>query len=155
MGFDVNTLTDGQRLVYDLFPAIQADAAYWQFRIADLFAFCQVESGFRPRAYRFEPRLNEASYGLMQVLPSTARQFGFTGEPESLYDPLTNLRYGTRFAEWGWNQLYHKLGTYPPTARWVAGYNEGYGAAARGEPDPAYWAVWKAARDHWQQRFFR
>lgn len=155
MSFDVNGLTSGQRLVYDLFPKLASEGGYWQFRLPDLMAFCQIESGFRPRAYRFEPRLGEASYGLMQLLPSTARQFGFVGDGPELYDPLTNLLYGTSFAEWGWRRLYDRLGCCPPETQWVAGYNEGYGAAARGEPDPAYWAAWKAARDHWQQRLYQ
>lgn len=35
-------------------------------------AIAEVESSRQPLAYRFEPKLNEASTGLMQTLQSTA-----------------------------------------------------------------------------------
>jgi soluble lytic murein transglycosylase-like protein len=55
-----------------------------------------TESSGDPAAYRFEPKLNEASYGLMQLLLSTARGLGFTGRAEELYDPDTNIYFGTK-----------------------------------------------------------
>ncbi|WP_317993493.1 lytic transglycosylase domain-containing protein [Bartonella gliris] len=35
--------------------------------------------------------------GLMQIKPSTARELGFKGSVQDLYDPATNLEYGMRY----------------------------------------------------------
>lgn len=35
--------------------------------------------------------------GLMQIKPTTARELGFTGADEKLYDPDTNIRWGVRY----------------------------------------------------------
>lgn len=59
-------------------------------------AFIQTESSFNPMAYRAEPQINDASYGLMQLLYKTAVGLGFTGAPESLYDPDTNINLGVK-----------------------------------------------------------
>jgi hypothetical protein len=57
----------------------------------------QQESGFDPRAYRSEPQIMDASYGLVQILYGTARGIGYTGSPEGLYDVDTNLLYGMKY----------------------------------------------------------
>jgi hypothetical protein len=51
-------------------------------------AVIQAESNYAPRA-----RSSKGARGLMQVLPSTARQFG----GGNLYDPLDNLDKGVRY----------------------------------------------------------
>jgi soluble lytic murein transglycosylase-like protein len=35
--------------------------------------------------------------GLMQIKPETAREMGFTGKKETLYDPETNIRWGVAY----------------------------------------------------------
>lgn len=50
-----------------------------------------VESGGDTFAIRHEPRINDASYGLGQLLYGTARGLGYRGTPEGLYDPETNI----------------------------------------------------------------
>ncbi len=55
-----------------------------------------TESSFNPNAFRAEPRINDASYGLMQLLYKTAKGLGYTGEPEGLYDPETNIDLGAK-----------------------------------------------------------
>jgi soluble lytic murein transglycosylase-like protein len=45
---------------------------------------------------------NGPYYGLMQILPQTARTMGFRGEPAQLLDPETNLRYGVRYLRGAW-----------------------------------------------------
>jgi soluble lytic murein transglycosylase-like protein len=57
------------------------------------------ESNFVARAYRAEPSVNDASYGLMQLLYSTARGLGFRGTTEQLFDPQTNINLGALFLE--------------------------------------------------------
>ncbi len=56
----------------------------------------QRESNYRPEAR------NGPYYGLMQILPETARTMGFRGAPEALLDPDTNLRYGVRYLRGAW-----------------------------------------------------
>ena len=56
-----------------------------------------TESNFDPRAYRAEPKIQDASYGLMQILYSTAKSIGYQGEPEGLFDPKTNIMLGTKY----------------------------------------------------------
>jgi soluble lytic murein transglycosylase-like protein len=54
------------------------------------------ESGYNPAAR------NGPYYGLMQILPETARTMGFRGEPEELLDASTNLRYGVKYLRGAW-----------------------------------------------------
>jgi soluble lytic murein transglycosylase-like protein len=54
------------------------------------------ESRFNPAAYRAEPKIGDASRGLMQVLERTARGLGMTGPVEQLYTPAINIDLGTR-----------------------------------------------------------
>lgn len=54
------------------------------------------ESTHRPGAR------NGPYYGLMQILPATARSMGFRGEPRDLLDAETNLRYATRYLRGAW-----------------------------------------------------
>ena len=58
----------------------------------------QRESNYNPRA------LNRAGpyYGLMQILPATARSMGFDGSPEELLDPEVNLTYAGRYLRGAW-----------------------------------------------------
>ncbi len=49
------------------------------------------ESRHRPGAR------NGPYYGLMQILPATARGLGYTGSPAGLLDAETNLKYGVKY----------------------------------------------------------
>jgi len=123
---------------------------YWSgwFNRSSVMAFVEVESGFNERAVRREPS-GVTSYGLMQVLDSTAAGLGLTGSPEQLYVPLQGLFYGMKYAAQGWNYLLTHLGRPPTLIEWCEGYNEGYGAAARGRPDLEYSGRWLPPRDRW------
>ena len=50
----------------------------------------------RESDYRADAR-NGPYYGLMQILPETARGMGFTGQPSDLLDAETNLLYAGRY----------------------------------------------------------
>lgn len=52
-----------------------------------IFATIMTESEGDPMAYRPEPQINDASFGLGQVLYSTAVSLGFTGAPQDIYRP--------------------------------------------------------------------
>ena len=45
---------------------------------------------------------NGPYYGLMQILPATARTMGYQGRPEGLLDAETNLKYGVRYLRGAW-----------------------------------------------------
>ena len=56
----------------------------------------QRESDYRPHAR------NGPYYGLMQILPQTARTMGHRGPPESLLDAETNLTYAVKYLRGAW-----------------------------------------------------
>lgn len=56
----------------------------------------QRESDYQPGAR------NGPYWGLMQILPQTARTMGHQGPPEALLDPETNLRFGGRYLRGAW-----------------------------------------------------
>jgi soluble lytic murein transglycosylase-like protein len=73
-------------------------AIKYQVRQSLIQAVIHWESGGNPNAFRAEPRINDASYGLMQILGSTARAMGWTGtDPKELYDPRLNIDLGTKY----------------------------------------------------------
>lgn len=45
---------------------------------------------------------NGPYFGLMQILPATARSMGFQGTPSDLLDAETNLRYAVRYLRGAW-----------------------------------------------------
>jgi soluble lytic murein transglycosylase-like protein len=75
---------------------IHGNALTWNVPESWIKAIIQTESSFNPDAYRAEPKIGDASYGLMQLLSATARGLGYVGAPEGLYDPATNIFYGTK-----------------------------------------------------------
>ena len=54
------------------------------------------ESRHRPSAR------NGQYYGLMQILPQTARTMGYRGAPEGLLDADTNLKYAVKYLRGAW-----------------------------------------------------
>ena len=56
----------------------------------------QRESGYNPAAR------NGPYYGLMQIMPQTARTMGYRGAPEGLLDAETNLKYAGRYLRGAW-----------------------------------------------------
>ncbi|MCA1776522.1 MAG: lytic transglycosylase domain-containing protein [Paracoccaceae bacterium] len=56
----------------------------------------QRESDYRPDAR------NGPYYGMMQILPATARSMGFRGSPSQLLDPEVTLRYAGRYLRGAW-----------------------------------------------------
>ncbi|WP_370302188.1 transglycosylase SLT domain-containing protein [Pseudooceanicola sp.] len=54
------------------------------------------ESTHRPEA------LNWPYYGLMQILPATARTMGFRGQPDDLLDAETNLKFAVKYLRGAW-----------------------------------------------------
>jgi len=82
-------------------------------------AVIQTESSGNPAATRYEARLSESSWGLMQLLESTARNLGYNGPAEGLLDPQTNIDFGTKLIR----QLYDRVGE--DAAAMYSAYNSG------------------------------
>jgi Transglycosylase SLT domain len=80
------------------------------------------ESSFNPQAYRAEPRIQDASRGLMQVLYGTASWLGYTGTPEGLFDPATSIQYGTAYLA---NRWIHYQSSPRQLTDAMAAYNAG------------------------------
>ena len=79
----------------------------------------QRESDYRPHAR------NGPYWGLMQILPQTARTMGFRGEPKELLDPEVNLRYAGRYLRGAWMLA---DGSFDEAVKW---YARGYYYEAR------------------------
>jgi soluble lytic murein transglycosylase-like protein len=82
-------------------------------------AFIQTESSGNPKAYRAEPKIDDGSYGLGQLLLKTARGLGFTGLPVELFDPTMNIDLTTKLIA----QLRDKYGEN--ISRVYSAYNSG------------------------------
>jgi len=73
--------------------------------------------------------------GLMGVLYTTAQQMGFTGESDGLFDPDTNIYYGTKYLRWQLDRYgqdiemalsAYEAGTYTPENQWYVDRVLGY-----------------------------
>ena len=109
------------------------------YRPEVMIALAKVESGdinsksapFDRKAYRYEPHLGEASYGIFQMLASTAKDMGLKGNPEQLYDPYIATEYMIKYVLWIKNFLAKKLGREPTLTEILYSYNGGVGTFLR------------------------
>lgn len=62
-----------------------------------LKALIFAESNFDAKAYREEAQINDASYGLCQILYHTAVGIGYKGKPSGLYEPEVNVDLGAQY----------------------------------------------------------
>jgi soluble lytic murein transglycosylase-like protein len=104
--------------VYD--SIVNAEATAQGVPPALIKAVIGQESAFVPNAKRAEPQIGDASSGLMQLLAKTAKALGYTGTPEGLFDPATNIHYGTKLLS---ENLSRSNGDIP---RAVSAYNGGW-----------------------------
>lgn len=72
-------------------PLINFSARKYSLDPKLIFATIMIESGGDAFAIRHEPQINDASYGLGQLLYGTARLIGFKGSAEDLYNPEINI----------------------------------------------------------------
>lgn len=104
-------------------PLIQKVAKEQGVDVTLVRAVIQVESGFEPRA-----RSSSGAVGLMQLMPSTARQYGVT--PRRLYEPRANMEAGIKHLK--------SLMDHLPLHLALAAYNAGEGAVQRFRGVPPY-----------------
>lgn len=109
-------------------------------------AVIQQESSGNADAFRFEPgfylrylekdpkfkgmnkRRISSSYGLMQIMYTTALELGFTGEPEDLFDIHLNVNLGTKLLD----RLLKKYKGDVEKA--LMAYNGGTGGVGKAQP---------------------
>ena len=104
-------------------PIIQKVAKELELDAALVRAVIQVESGYEPRA-----RSRQGAMGLMQLMPSTARQYGVG--VKNLYDPRANIEAGSK-------HLKSLLERWPLSLA-LAAYNAGEAAVRRFSGVPPY-----------------
>jgi soluble lytic murein transglycosylase-like protein len=75
---------------------VQKYAAAHEIPESLLHRVIQRESGYNPGAR------NGPYYGLMQILPQTARTMGYQGPPAGLLDAETNLQYAGKYLRGAW-----------------------------------------------------
>ncbi len=78
-------------------PMADAQAVAKQVPTALVLAVIHRESGGDPDAFNVEAKVNDASFGLMQILLQTSRKLGFQGVPRMLFEPAVNIELGTRY----------------------------------------------------------
>ena len=101
---------------------IERTASKFKLPIGLVRAICKTESDFIPTAVRWEPAFyhkyikpridhenpklnipfeeaigNACSFGLMQIMGSTARSMGYDGDLTGLWQPIINLNYCCKF----------------------------------------------------------
>ena len=117
-----------------------------QITPALLFAFIEVESGFRSNAFLNDR--NGGSYGLMQLDLATAHDRGYAGDAMGLYAPRANVAVGRRVLQWMADDLdRHGLCT---VANVAAAYNSGLQHVIGGGTDAPYADKIEAAYAAWK-----
>jgi len=100
-------------------PLIKQASAKYNVPEVLILAHMKQESGFNPYAYRAEPAIKDASYGLMQVLLNTAKTIDRSATTDKLYDPAYNIGIGTAY-------ISKNLSRYPnDLSSAIASYNAG------------------------------
>lgn len=115
--FALGQPTDAERTYA---AVVEREAANQGIEPAFVQAVIWVESRFNPQAVGREPG-GTISYGLMQLLLSTAREVARNPslQADDLFDPALNVRLGTAYLAW---QLRRYGGRIPEA---VAAYNAG------------------------------
>ncbi len=85
-----------------------------------IYATIMTESEGNPYAFRYEPKIKDASLGLGQILISTAKLLGFKGHPKELYKPEVAIDLIGKYHR----LMLDKYGTLSPTQLATA-YNTG------------------------------
>ena len=109
---------------------VEKYAARYDIPVSTVYAVIKCESGFDAAAVS-----DAGAIGLMQLMPSTFEWLcsltGDSYEPALLYDPDTNIRYGTYLL----SILYTKYGRWDTA---YAAYNAGMGNVNKWLDDPEY-----------------
>jgi soluble lytic murein transglycosylase-like protein len=116
-----------------------------------VLAVIHEESGGDPDAFRVEPAVDDASFGLMQLLVRTARGLGFAGPLHLLFDPATNIALGTQALAGGikaYGSMWLALIDYNGGPRAVRYYQAGWKLGPAVHYANVVWALRGAYRAH-------
>ena len=80
----------------ELRALIESYAAEYDIPVTLLHRVIKRESNYNPRAR------NGAYWGLMQIMPETARTMGHRGPASDLLNPEINLRYAAKYLRGAW-----------------------------------------------------
>ncbi len=92
-----------------------------------MLAIVQHESGFDPSAMGDNGR----AYGLCQIWLTTAQGIGYTGTPQQLLDPETNIYWGSKY-------LKMSLDKFSDVRDAISGYNSGLDGVVHPWVDTGY-----------------
>lgn len=76
---------------------VEGAAARHNVPPALLLGIIHDESGGDPDAFRIEPLVIDASFGLMQLLWGTAKGLGYSGPVRMLFDAALNIELGAQY----------------------------------------------------------
>jgi len=130
------TLGSGKISNYDDIIRKESERIGWDWRLLASLIF--QESRFNPQAESWA-----GAYGLMQLMPTTARNYGITKSSP----PSDQIRAGTSFIKWLDNRFVDEVSDPEERIKFIlASYNIGYGhiqdarrLAERYEEDPNIW----------------
>jgi soluble lytic murein transglycosylase-like protein len=125
----LRNFSSGARRVLRYKKLAQRWGDYWGVPWVLVLAIIGTESGGDPYVDRREVAVGDVSRGLMQLLLRTARFMGYKGSPSGLYDPSTNIYYGTKYLRYLYNKYHNWLDV-------IAAYNAG---KPRGEGNGCYY----------------
>lgn len=109
----VALLLRGRKRIYAFDEIIEDEARAQNVPVRIVYAIIQVESGGDPGAVGAAGEI-----GLMQLMPPTADQMGYRGSRAGLFDPRTNIHYGTKYLAW-------QMKRYRELSAAIAAYNSG------------------------------
>lgn len=88
----------------DYFQIVEIYATKYNLSPALVMGIIAQESGFNPLAKRYEKKYDCYSYGVMQILEVTARENGFKGQNDELFEVNTNLEFGCKYLNKQYNR---------------------------------------------------
>lgn len=118
------TLLSSEARVLSYLDLIQTNAHKNNLDPALIAAIISKESGGD-----YTARGAVGEFGLMQVRATTAQMLGFKGDPDLLYNPGENIRYGAAYLAY---QLDRYAAAGDPTSYAVSAYNAGSVTIAKG-----------------------
>lgn len=121
------TILSSEARVLSYLSLIESNASKYSIDPALISAVIWTES-----RGDYAARGEVGEYGLMQVRDTTAQMLGFSGDPDLLYNPATNIRYGTAYLDW---QLKRYASAADPVSFAVSAYNAGTAQAKKGKFD--------------------
>lgn len=125
-----------EREILNLKTLAGQGAATWNLPTGLVYGIIATESSWNPDALNKEGTIDTTrwSVGLMQIQARTAKDRGFTGTYEGLFDPVVNVRYGCKQLAW---LRYHLANQ--PWEMTISAYNQGlHGSQTRGIINKAY-----------------